>query len=295
MSTYTGRNRSIAFLGFGEAANAFVTGWGSQGLVHISAFDIKSLDPDSRPAMSARYDQAGVNGADTPKAALAGAPIVFSVVTAEQALVAAEASADGLSAGAFWFDCNSCAPDTKRRAARVIEAAGGRYVDVAVMAPVHPKRHHVPLKIAGPHAQEADALLRSLDMKPEIVGDRVGQASSIKMIRSVMIKGLEALTTECFLAARKAGVEDAVIDALEASDPDVAWRRRGLYNLERMMVHGTRRASEMREVARTLADLGLPNDMSAASARWQDRVADARATPGDVDLVARLDRLLDKL
>jgi 3-hydroxyisobutyrate dehydrogenase-like beta-hydroxyacid dehydrogenase len=246
--------------------------------------------------MQARMDAAGVTPAATLHAALADAALVFSVVTAEQALAAAEAGAGALAPGALWFDCNSCAPDTKRRAARVIEAAGGRYVDVAVMAPVHPKRHHVPLKIAGPHAGAAAIALAALDMRPEVVGDTVGQASSIKMIRSVMIKGLEALTTECFLAARRAGVEEAVLASLEASDPDIAWRKRGLYNLDRMMVHGTRRASEMREVAITLSDLGLPDHMSAASALWQDRVAQEGLTPDENDdLHSRLDRLLTRL
>jgi 3-hydroxyisobutyrate dehydrogenase-like beta-hydroxyacid dehydrogenase len=285
----------IAFIGFGEAANAFVSGWALDVSHQITGYDVKTDNPTTAPAMTAQYARAGVACARESHEALVGADYIFSVVTAEQALAAALAGAGGLQQGAFWFDCNSCAPDTKRRAAEIIQAAGGRYIDVAVMAPVHPKRHHVPLKIAGPHAEAGAIVLRSMDMRPEVVGNEVGQASSIKMIRSVMIKGLEALTTECFLAARRAGVEDAVIGALEASDPDVAWRKRGSYNLERMMVHGARRASEMREVAITLADLGIPNHMSAASAVWQDQVASASALPGDNDLMGRFDSLLAQL
>lgn len=285
----------IALIGFGEAANAFVSGWELEKTHCIAGYDIKISNPETAAAMKVRFAKAGVQCNDDPHATVADAAYVFSVVTAEQALVAAQSAAVGLKKGALWFDCNSCAPDTKRRAAAIIEAAEGRYVDVAVMAPVYPKQHLVPIKIAGPHAVDAAVALQELGMRPEIVGNDVGQASSIKMIRSVMIKGLEALTTECFLAARLAGVEDAVIGALEASDPDVAWRKRGSYNLERMMVHGARRASEMREVAITLADLGTPNHMSAASAIWQDQVADAGALPADDHLMGRLDRLLVKL
>ncbi len=115
------------------------------------------------------------------------------------------------------------------------------------------------------------------------------------MIRSVMIKGFEALTAECFLAARRAGVDDAVIASLQASDPGVDWPARGAYNLERMMAHGTRRAAEMREVAATLRELGLPDRMAAAAALWQDQIADLGLAPGTPDLAARADRILAAL
>ncbi|WP_210730463.1 DUF1932 domain-containing protein [Roseicyclus persicicus] len=285
----------LAFIGFGEAATAFLTGWDEGRPAHVSAYDVKTDAAAARDGMQARYAAHGVTGAATPAAAVAGARAVFSTVTADQALAAAEAAAPALSRGALWFDCNSCAPGTKAAAAKCIEAAGGRYVDVAVMAPVYPKRHHVPLLVSGPHAAEACAVLRALDMRPTQAGDRIGQASSIKMLRSVMIKGLEALTAECFLAARRAGVEAEVIASLEASDPGIDWRGRGAYNLERMMVHGTRRAAEMQEVARTVADLGLPDAMSRGSARWQAAIAALGADPGEDELIARADRVLARL
>jgi 3-hydroxyisobutyrate dehydrogenase-like beta-hydroxyacid dehydrogenase len=288
----SGGNIHISLIGFGEAAGAFLSGWALTDPSQVAAFDIKTQQTGTADALRARYAETGVRGCDTPAEAVAGTAMVFCVVTADQALAAAEAAAPHLPKGAFWFDCNSCAPGTKRLASQVIEAAGGRYVDVAVMAPVYPKRHHVPLNIAGPHAEAAAELLRGLDMKPVITGPEVGHASSIKMIRSVMIKGLEALVAECFLSARRAGVEDQVIASLEASDPDIAWRKRGAYNLERMMVHGARRAAELREVARTVEELGLPGAMSSATADWEDRIAALKADPGEEDLFARLDAIL---
>ena len=293
--TMTANTPRIAFIGFGEAAQAFLSGWAPDAPAEITAHDIKTDREDTRAAMLARYEGTGITGCDTPAGALAQAGAVFSVVTADQALVAAQASAPALAPGTLWFDCNSCAPDTKRRAAEVIEASGGRYVDVAVMAPVHPKRHHVPLKISGPHAEAAAAILRALDMRPEIAGDTVGQASSIKMIRSIMVKGLEALSAECFLAARRAGVEEQVLSSLRASDPDVDWEKRATYNLDRMMVHGLRRAAEMREVALTVEALGLPPAMVGATVDWQERIGQTATDPGAPDLLERLDRLLARL
>ncbi len=280
----------LAFVGFGEAATAFVSGWARARPAHLAACDIRT-DGEMR----ARYAEHGVTGSQIIGDALAGTQAVFSVVTADQALVAAKAAAPHLPKGAFWFDCNSCAPKTKRQAADVIEAVGGRYVDAAVMAPVYPKRHHVPLLISGPHASAAERVLLSLDMKPQTAGTEVGQASSIKMIRSIMIKGMEALSAECFLAARSAGVEDSVLASLAESDPAMEWTRRGAYNLERMMVHGLRRAAEMREVASTVQDLGIGCGMSAATADWQERIGALGIDPGEGDLFLRADTLLARL
>jgi 3-hydroxyisobutyrate dehydrogenase-like beta-hydroxyacid dehydrogenase len=284
------RAAPLAMIGFGEAAQAFVTGWSGAG-----------VRPDTIRAHDATWRRGGPETAlgvavcTTPGEALAGAQAVFCLVTADQALEAAVDARGHLPPGALWFDGNSCAPSTKQQAAVVIEDAGGRYVDLAIMAPVHPALHRVPLLVSGPHAGAARTVLAALDMTAREAGDTVGRASSIKMIRSVMVKGLEALTAECFLAARRAGVEDEVIASLTASHPGTDWRARGAYNLERMMVHGPRRAAEMREVARTVGDLGLGGGMSAATADWQDRIGALAADPGPDGMVARLDAILSHL
>lgn len=287
----------IAMIGFGEAATAFVSGWALADPGRITAFDVKSTMADQQAAMAARQAAHGVTGAPDLVRALKDADLVFCLITADRAAEAAMAvSASGaLKPGALWFDGNSCAPDTKRQAAIAIEGAGAHYIDMAIMAPVHPKKHLVPVKLAAPKADAAASALAALGMRPEVVGDTVGEASTIKMLRSVMIKGLEALVAECFLSARRAGVEEQVIASLEASDPDIAWRKRGAYNIERMMVHGARRAAELREVAKTVEGLGLYPGLSRATAEWQDIVAATHVDPGEDDLIARLDRVLARL
>ncbi len=293
--TDTAYPRNLAFIGFGEAARAFLSGWADRRPPIVSAYDRKTDSADTAAPMRVAYADHAVAGAESAADAVAAADTVFSTVTADQARVAADEGAAGLAPGTLWFDCNSCAPGTKQQAAALIEGAGGRYVDVAVMSPVHPKRHHAPLLVSGPWAEEAAERLKTLDMRPRVVGPEVGQASSIKMLRSVMIKGFEALTAECFLAARRAGVADQVIASLEASDPEIAWRRRGAYNLERMLVHGARRAAEMREVALTVEALGLPPGLSRATADWQDTLAGLAEAGDDPDLDTLLDRVLARL
>ena len=285
----------IALIGFGEAAEAFLGGWGIGGSGRVRAFDVKSLDPAQAGAMAARCRDAGALGCASPAEALAGAGLAFCLVTADQALAAAEAAAPHLHPGTLWLDGNSCAPGTKRAADAVIAAAGGRYVDMAIMAPVHPRRHATPVLLAGPAAEAAAARIAALGMRPSLAGARVGDASTIKMLRSVMVKGIEALTAECLLAARRAGVEGAVLASLQASDPGFDWTARSAYNLERMMVHGLRRAAEMREVAATLRELGLPDRLAAATADWQAELGGLGLAGGPDELADRADRILARI
>ena len=188
----------LALIGFGEAGSTFACA----GRWHGAARGYDIL-----PERCAMMAQCGVEAATGAEQALDGAEIVLSLVTADAALHVARDHAATLPKGAIWCDMNSVAPGTKREAAEAVESAGGRYVDVAVMAPVDPAALGVPLLLSGKAANEAAALLGKLGFtNTRIAGDEVGRASAIKMIRSVMVKGLEALTSECAAAADAAGV-----------------------------------------------------------------------------------------
>lgn len=271
-----------ALIGFGEAGSTFALAgdWASR------VFDIKTAG-EMRDTMLARYQDCGVTGAESLASALADATAVISVVTADQALSAAEAAAQIIRKDAFFFDMNSVAPDTKRAAAKAIDAAGGRYVDVAVMSPVNPARMSVPLLLSGPHAAAACAALQAFGFtKVRAVGDEVGRASTIKMLRSVIFKGMESLTAECVLACHKADVLDEVLGSLGAEWPDLAD-----YRLDRMMVHGVRRAAEMEESAKTLESLGIEPLMTRGTIARQRAIGSLGITPVPDTLDAKLERL----
>jgi 3-hydroxyisobutyrate dehydrogenase-like beta-hydroxyacid dehydrogenase len=271
---------SIAFIGFGEAAAAF-----ADGSAQACAYDLKTDAAETRAGKLADYARHGVVGAANAAEALREAATVLSLVTADQALLAAQHGASSLRAGALWFDMNSVAPDTKRAAASAIEAAGGRYVDVAVLAPVHPQRLAVPLLVSGPHAEIGAARLRAIGFSNvRTIDGGVGKASAIKMIRSVMVKGLEALTAEWILAAEAAGIRDEAVAALNASWPGTDWAARADYNLERMMVHGLRRAAEMEEVVKTLDALGTGSAMTRGTVDRQRALGElGQAAPDSLD------------
>lgn len=269
----------IALIGFGEAGMAFAP---NLRAASIAAFDIKTRDPRTADAKGAEYEASGVAGAETLDDAADGAGALLSLVTADQALAAAASAAGAIAPGAVYFDFNSVAPETKRAAARQIERGGGRYVDVAVMSPVLPKRTAVPLLVSGPGADAAAARLGAMGFDHvEAIGEEVGRASAVKMLRSVMVKGMEALTAECMLAAARTGVADRVLSSLDASFPGIGWAAKADYNLDRMMVHGSRRAAEMDEVARTLDDLGMTNGMARATAELQRRIGGLGVSPPD--------------
>ncbi|MBO9517662.1 MAG: NAD(P)-dependent oxidoreductase [Porphyrobacter sp.] len=257
----------LALIGFGEAGEGFASAghWGGRA----RGWDIKS----DRRELMARY---GVETANDARSALEGAGIAISLVTADAALGAAEECAPLLGKGAIWCDMNSIAPDTKQAAAKIVEAAGGRYIDVAVMAPVN-RDLAVPLLLSGPHSEQAEELLRAIGFtNVSIAGDKVGRASAIKLIRSVMVKGIEALSDECAAAANAAGVFDEVVASLDASEKTIGWADRIAYNLERMHLHGLRRAAEMEESARTLEALGVEPLMTRNTAERQRRAAQTR-------------------
>lgn len=272
-----GDGGDIVFIGFGEAGQAFAGAWPAR------AFDRKTIDPATAAAKWADYAALGVTGAASNRAAVLGAATILSLVTADQALAAARETAASIAPGALFCDMNSVAPDTKRAAAALIEAAGGRYADVAVMSPIRPAGRAAPLLVSGPYAETAAAALAAAGFAPRVAGARIGDASAIKMIRSVMVKGIEALSAECALAAHQAGVADAVIASLDASWPGAGWADRFDYNLDRMLIHGLRRAAEMDEVVKTLDALGTGSAMARGTAERQRAIgAIGRGSPAGI-------------
>jgi 3-hydroxyisobutyrate dehydrogenase-like beta-hydroxyacid dehydrogenase len=245
----------VSFIGFGEAGQAIAAGLRESGIERIAAWDI--LFPQAEGArLKAAGETIGVRLANSAADAVAETDMIVSAVTAASSLEAARSVEPHLKGAPYYLDINSVSPGRKQATAKLL-GERARYVDVAVIAAIHPARHKTPLLISGPHAEAISPLLNELGMKLSVVGANTGQAASIKMIRSVMIKGLEALTIECFLAANRAGVLEEVTASLKNNYPSLDWSKIADYNLERMASHGERRAAEMEESAATLRELGL--------------------------------------
>jgi 3-hydroxyisobutyrate dehydrogenase-like beta-hydroxyacid dehydrogenase len=262
----------IAFIGFGEAARAFHDTLKAQdAALAFSAYDILFDMEGLEGACASAAHERGVTVSSTPADAVAGADWVISAVTADQSLAAARSVGAHLGPGQHFFDINSVAPERKRETEAVLAGTSAVYIDMAVMAPVHPRGHRTPVLIAGPTVEIADRLSH-LGFDFDIAGEEAGAATAIKMVRSLFVKGLEAITVETMLAASASGCLDRVLASLAGSYPGLKWPDIAEYNAERMLKHGKRRAAEMRESAATLDALGLDGDLARAIAALHDRM-----------------------
>jgi 3-hydroxyisobutyrate dehydrogenase-like beta-hydroxyacid dehydrogenase len=219
--------------------------------------------------------------ADSLGSVVQGADLVVSAVTASSSAAVALGAGKVLRAGQVFLDINSCAPDTKRSNAEAVQSSGADYVEAAVMAPVPPQRLKVPMLLGGRRAEEWLPALRALGLNVSFIATEIGVASAVKMCRSVIIKGLEALAVESLLAARRFGAEQQVLASLEGTFPQMGWEEKlPDYLISRVAEHGRRRAAEMREVAHTLESVGVEPTMARATASSQDALIDAMAAQG---------------
>ncbi|MCU0920302.1 MAG: DUF1932 domain-containing protein [Burkholderiaceae bacterium] len=292
---------NVALIGYGEVGRILAEDLRVRG-VAVSAYDLK-LDREHGQPLREHAAAHGVVLGAAHAQAVHGAELVVSAVTASQAVAVAQACAPALVPGAYFLDLNSASPGAKCRAAEIVDGAGARYVEGAVMTSVPPYRLQVPLLLGGPHAEALRPVLAELGFAPQVASTKLGVASATKMCRSVMIKGLEAMVIESFSTARHYGVEDAVIASLHETFPGIDWDKQGAYFFQRVIEHGRRRAEEMREVAQTVREAGLEPFSAAGTAERQAFVADRaeagvfgpRGTPGfarSADWRIEADRLL---
>ncbi|MEN9539270.1 MAG: hypothetical protein RLZZ126_1505 [Pseudomonadota bacterium] len=268
----------IGVIGFGEVGKTFAQGLvGRTGVASVAAWDLKFADPAARAAETATAQAMGVRVATGAQDLCAQVDLIISAVTASNTLQVAQDAAGHMQAGAVFLDLNSASPGTKQRASAAVQAAGADYVEAGVMTSVPPYGIRVPMLLGGAQAAALAPQLQAWGMDAKPVSDQLGVASAIKMCRSVMIKGLEALVIESYATARHYGVEDHVLPTLVETFPSIDWSQQGAYFFSRVVQHGKRRAEEMREAARTVQEAGFEPLMTAGTAAKQQWVADQAA------------------
>jgi 3-hydroxyisobutyrate dehydrogenase-like beta-hydroxyacid dehydrogenase len=270
----TAGSLSVTVIGFGEAGSNLAAGLVKAGAQSVAAYDIKFDRADLVAEMMARAHAVGVHPAATPAEAAAGSEIVIAAVTASNSLEVARVAAGYLKPDQYYLDINSVSPGKKREAAAIIDNAGGRFVDVAVMAPVAPYGIAVPMAVGGKWGRAVAERLVPFGFRIEVFEREIGYVSAMKMCRSVMIKGIESLIVEAMTAAVAYDVVDQVIPSLDEYFKGHDWRWQAEYMFGRVVEHGERRAAEMREAAKTVAEIGLEPLMTAATAERQQWVAD---------------------
>ena len=278
----------VALIGFGEVGQT-LAGDLFKARVDVSAYDILFDTPDSAPSRAART--IAVRKAKSATDAIANAELIVSAVTAASDVDAARSVTSGIPRGAFYVDLNSVSPGTKSVCARLIQEAGGRYVEAAVMTPIHPKGIASPMLLGGAHAAAFLQRAVPIGFDAKVFSTTIGQAAAVKMCRSVIIKGVEALLTESMLAARRYGVEKPVLDSLSDLLPAGDWEKIARYFISRSLEHGVRRAEEMREAAKTVAEAGVAPLIASATAEREDWAAAFKSALSERELGAMLDAI----
>ena len=263
---------AIAFIGFGEVGQTFSRGLLANEGVAIRAYDLL-FGSDAGGRLEAAAQELGVARAASAQEACAGATFVFSAVTADRAEVVASEAAAWLKPGQVFVDVNSAAPSTKQRAAQAVTASGADYVEAAVMAPVLKPGLKVAILAGGPQAQAVSEALNGLGMNLTPVSEVYGRASAMKLCRSIVIKGLEALMVDCAAACEAWDVKDPVFASLNATFPSIDFHALAADMRERVATHGVRRSAEMREAAEMLGVAGLHPGLAQAIADAQLRGA----------------------
>jgi 3-hydroxyisobutyrate dehydrogenase-like beta-hydroxyacid dehydrogenase len=289
---------TLGIIGYGEVGGIFGRGLRDKpGVDAVLAWDLRFADTQRGQAARAAATADGIEAAADMAVLCARADLLISAVTASNTLAVAEEAARHGRAGTRFLDLNSASPGTKQKAAAALQAAGVDYVEAGVMTSVPPYGIRVPMLLGGAHAAALAGQLADWGMDAKAVSAALGVASAIKMSRSIMIKGLEALVIESYATARHYGVEDHVLPTLQETFPQIDWERQGAYFFSRVVQHGKRRAEEMHESALTVQEAGFEPLMATAIARKQDWVAQcAREGVFDgVDPKARWQDYADRL
>lgn len=281
---------TIALIGFGEAGTAIGRGlaenWrglsrpGDNRPRRLIAIDT-ALDLDARGRKlgdEARGLDIAIDRAYT--AALGEADLIISAVPGECALDVARSAAPLLKKGAFYLDLCTVTGAMAETDRAVVEGSGGRYVDVAVMGSFFGRGQQAPMLLAGPNAPVAAQWMNANGFDVTVLGPKPGSASAVKVLRSVLIKGVEALAVESFVAARRQGLLDEVMGCLGDVDHE-GFGQFLARMVETHLVHAGRRSDEMVLVAQMLRETGVPPLMSETTYKALHRTVEAGAVPAD--------------
>lgn len=284
--------RVIALLGFGEAGTAIARGlaanggWrgvakaGDNAPRRLIAIDT-ALDKDPRGAAlgnEARQLDIAISADYT--AALSEADLVISAVQGEFAIDAARAAAPLLKKGAHYLDLCTVTGKMSDEDRAEIETGGGRYIDVAVMGGFFSQGIKAPMLVAGADVEPVVGWMKANGFVATALGPRPGSASSVKMVRSVLVKGLEALGVEALVTAQRQGILEEVLGCLGDAD---AMGLSGFITMlvQTHIVHAHRRWEEMGLVAQTLRETGVDPLMTETIEKSHRRSVDAHIAPAD--------------
>ena len=257
---------TVCVLGFGMAGRPIARGLAEAGAAKVHVWK----RPPWRPEHIEASTHPSILMTQSIEEALEGADLVLSLVTPESALEAAR-SASPFIRDAVYMDLNTTTPEVKREIGQLIEAGGGRPIDGAICDPAEVYGHEVVTLISGPEARRLSEDMAHYGMRLQVLSERVGDASALKVVRSVFTKGLMMTFLEAIEAARRCGLVDELLESIAGTVEGLPLRDLALSLAGTSLIAAERRAQEMEGVVSTLESLGVDSHISAASLekfRW---------------------------
>jgi len=253
------------FIGFGGAGFGLASGLKGAGVEEIHFHDRMQERQPFSEVIAQRAAKIGAVQASSLAELLGRVDLVISCVTGAMALSVAEEAAPHLTRRHLYADVNTASPRVKEEVAAIVEAAGASFCDAAMMGAVPAYLHRVPILASGSGARSFHDAMTPLGMNIRIIGEKAGQASAIKMFRSIFMKGLLSLFVETLTATHHYGVDETVLASIAESLDGTPFLETARMQMTKGSVNAERMAHEMEEVISTLEELGVPSGMSRAS------------------------------
>lgn len=255
----------VAFIGFGEVGYEMSRGLRDAGLKNITAYDPAQNHPVFSKILRERVQAAGVELMATAQQAMEKAEIVITAVTSDKALEVSRQVRPFLRAGIMYVDVAASSPQVKRDIWETIRDSGASFVDAAMMGPLALYQQKVPILASGTGAKRFLELMTPYGMAIEYVSEAPGEATGIKLVRSIFMKGLAALELEMLEAACRMKVDHLVLDSLAVTMDSLSFKKQLNRLITGTSVHAERRAHEMENVIEMLESVGVAPSMSRAT------------------------------
>jgi 3-hydroxyisobutyrate dehydrogenase-like beta-hydroxyacid dehydrogenase len=271
--------RTVGILSPGDMGHAVGHVLGSHGVRVITCLQGRSQRTRSLA------NRAHIEDVSTVQALVSEADILLSILVPAQAMQAGQVIAKAISethAELIYADCNAIAPQTTCQIGEMITGSGGRFVDVGIIGSPPGKRGSTWFYASGPHAKAFEELSR-FGLEVVVLGERIGQASAMKMCYAALTKGMVALFTELLTAAEILGVSRELKQRVQSSPQSIFYERME-QEVPRMPEKSRRWIGEMEEIAKTFEQVGLtPHVFSGAADiyRFVSRTDLAKRTPED--------------
>ena len=258
-------NLSIGFIGYGEASYNISKGLHETSKPLIYAFDIMWPKQDTNNIIGNRAKECNVSLVPTMGELIEKADIILCATSAKSALSIAKLASEYLKPGKIYADINSASPMVKKQIDTVVSGTGADFVDCGVMDIIPPHRQKVPIAVSGSGARKFADFANSIGMNVTFINETAGSASTLKMLRSVFMKGLTSLLLEMLVPASKIGVEDKIMEYISKTFSGSTLEQLANLLINRTAVGASRRISEMKDVAATLKSLKVESFATEAT------------------------------